>query len=45
MPADRLTELTGLTTGAVTGVIDRLEEAGYVRRHWHCQVDLSLLEE
>ncbi len=32
MPAGRLTELTGLTTGAVTGVIDRLEEAGYVRR-------------
>jgi DNA-binding MarR family transcriptional regulator len=32
MPAGRLGELTGLTTGAVTGVIDRLEEAGYVRR-------------
>src|ERR687886_1892078 len=32
MPAGRLTELTGLTTGAVTGIIDRLEEAGYVRR-------------
>ena len=28
----RLGELTGLTTGAVTGIIDRLEEAGYVRR-------------
>jgi len=28
MPAD----LTGLTTGAVTGIIDRLEKAGYVRR-------------
>jgi DNA-binding MarR family transcriptional regulator len=27
-----LAELTGLTTGAVTGVIDRLEEAGLVRR-------------
>lgn len=26
------TELTGLTTGAITGVIDRLEKAGYVRR-------------
>ena len=24
--------MTGLTTGAVTGIIDRLEEAGYVRR-------------
>src|SRR3989442_9987117 len=32
MPAGRLAELTGLTTGGVTGIIDRLEEAGYVRR-------------
>ncbi len=32
MPAGRLAELTGLTTGAVTGVIDRLEAAGYVKR-------------
>ncbi len=32
MPAGRLAELTGLTTGAVTGMIDRLEKAGYVRR-------------
>jgi DNA-binding Lrp family transcriptional regulator len=31
-PAGRLAELTGLTTGAVTGVIDRLERAGFVRR-------------
>jgi DNA-binding MarR family transcriptional regulator len=31
-PAGRLAELTGLTTGAVTGVIDRLEEGGFVRR-------------
>jgi DNA-binding MarR family transcriptional regulator len=30
--AGRLAELTGLTTGAVTGLIDRLETAGYVRR-------------
>ncbi len=30
--AGQLAELTGLTTGAVTGVIDRLEKAGYVRR-------------
>jgi DNA-binding MarR family transcriptional regulator len=28
----RLAELTGLTTGTVTGVVDRLEEAGFVRR-------------
>jgi DNA-binding MarR family transcriptional regulator len=32
MPAGRLAELTGLTTGAVTGIIDCLEKAGYVRR-------------
>ena len=30
--AGRLSELTGLTTGAMTRVIDRLEQAGYVRR-------------
>ena len=30
--AGHLAELGGLTTGAVTGVIDRLEKAGYVRR-------------
>ena len=32
LTAGRLAELTGLTTGAITGVIDRLEKAGYVRR-------------
>jgi DNA-binding MarR family transcriptional regulator len=32
MTAGRLAELTGLTTGAITGVVDRLEKAGYVRR-------------
>ena len=32
MTAGRLAELTGLTTGAITGVVDRLEEAGYVTR-------------
>src|SRR6201987_2087509 len=32
MTAGRLAELTGLTTGAITGVIDRLEKAGYVGR-------------
>jgi DNA-binding MarR family transcriptional regulator len=30
--AGRLAEVTGLTTGAITGVIDRLEKAGLVRR-------------
>jgi DNA-binding MarR family transcriptional regulator len=27
-----LADLTGLTTGAVTGIIDRLEQAGFTRR-------------
>jgi DNA-binding MarR family transcriptional regulator len=31
----QLAELSGLTTGTVTGVIDRLEKAGYVRRDPH----------
>jgi DNA-binding MarR family transcriptional regulator len=30
--AGRLAEITGLTTGAITGVVDRLEQAGFVRR-------------
>ena len=32
MTAGRLAEETGLTSGAVTGVTDRLEKAGFVRR-------------
>jgi DNA-binding MarR family transcriptional regulator len=32
MTAGQLAELTGLTTGAITGVIDRLERGGFVRR-------------
>ena len=32
MTAGRLAELTGLTTGAITGVIDRLERGGYATR-------------
>lgn len=32
MSAGELATQTGLTTGAITGVIDRLERAGYVRR-------------
>lgn len=32
MTAGRLAELTGLTTGAITGVVDRLEKAGFVQR-------------
>ena len=30
--AGELAQRTGLTTGAITGVIDRLEKAGFVRR-------------
>jgi DNA-binding MarR family transcriptional regulator len=32
MTAGQLAQLTGLTTGAITGVVDRLEAAGYARR-------------
>jgi DNA-binding transcriptional ArsR family regulator len=32
MTAGELARATGLTTASITGVIDRLEEAGYVRR-------------
>src|SRR6266545_7066061 len=32
LTAGELAEKTGLTTGAVTGIIDRLERAGFVRR-------------
>jgi DNA-binding MarR family transcriptional regulator len=32
MTAGRLAELTGLTTGAITGVLDRLERRGFARR-------------
>jgi DNA-binding MarR family transcriptional regulator len=35
MTAGRLAELTGLTTGAITGLIDRLERRGYARRERH----------
>src|SRR5262245_51910674 len=32
MTAGQLADLTGLTTGAITGMLNRLEEAGHVRR-------------
>lgn len=32
VPAGRLAELTGLTTGAITGVVDRLERHCFARR-------------
>lgn len=32
MTAGEMAEITGLTTGAITGVIDRLEKGGFARR-------------
>lgn len=32
LAAGQLAELSGLTTGAITGLVDRLEAAGHVRR-------------
>lgn len=32
MTAGQLADLTGLTTGAITGMLNRLEKSGYVRR-------------
>jgi DNA-binding MarR family transcriptional regulator len=32
LPAKRLAELSGLTTGAITGIVDRLEKSGCVIR-------------
>lgn len=33
--AGRIADLSGFTTGAITGVVDRLERGGYVRRRPH----------
>jgi DNA-binding MarR family transcriptional regulator len=35
LTAGRLAELTGLSTGAITGLVDRLERRGYARREPH----------
>jgi DNA-binding MarR family transcriptional regulator len=35
--AGRLAELTGLTTGAITAALDRLERAGFARRERHSE--------
>jgi DNA-binding MarR family transcriptional regulator len=35
MSASQLAELSGFTTGAITGIVDRLEKAGLVRREAH----------
>jgi DNA-binding MarR family transcriptional regulator len=47
--AGRLAELTELTTGAITGVLDRLERAGFVRREKDAtdkrQVQIKLVPE
>jgi DNA-binding MarR family transcriptional regulator len=32
MTAGQLAKATGLTTGAITGIVDRLEKAGWARR-------------
>src|SRR5690349_1487298 len=32
LTAGKLADATGLTTGAITGVLDRLERAGFIRR-------------
>jgi DNA-binding MarR family transcriptional regulator len=32
LPAKQLSDLSGLTTGAITGLVDRLEKLGYVVR-------------
>ncbi len=32
MTAGRLSELTGLTTGAITHILDRLEKSGFIER-------------
>jgi DNA-binding MarR family transcriptional regulator len=43
MTAGRLAELSGLTTGAITGIIDRLERSGYARRETNPQDRRSIL--
>jgi DNA-binding MarR family transcriptional regulator len=43
MKAGQLAEHTGLTTGAITFIIDRLESAGYVRRVRHPEDRRSIL--
>ena len=35
LTASRVAELSGFTTGAITGIVDRLEKTGYVRRKPH----------
>jgi DNA-binding MarR family transcriptional regulator len=35
LTASHLAELSGFTTGAITGIVDRLEHAGYARREQH----------
>jgi DNA-binding MarR family transcriptional regulator len=49
LTAGMLAEETGLTTGAITGVLDRLEKAGFIRREKHPtdrrQVVIRVLDE
>lgn len=41
--AGRLAEFSGFTTGAITGIVDRLERAKYVRREPHPQDRRSII--
>lgn len=43
LPAGRLAEMSGFTTGAVTGIVDRLERAGYVRSERHPEDRRSMI--
>ena len=41
--AGRLAEWSGFTTGAITGIVDRLERAGHVRRERHATDRRSII--
>ncbi len=41
--AGRLAQLSGFTTGAITGIVDRLQKAGYVRREPHSKDRRSVI--
>jgi DNA-binding MarR family transcriptional regulator len=43
--ASRLAELSGFTTGAITGIVDRLEQSEYVRREPHPKDRRSVIVE
>ncbi len=43
--ASRLAELSGFTSGAITGIVDRLEQSEYVRREPHAKDRRSVIVE